>query len=406
MKKKIFFDVVLNIVATSIPTVVLQLLILPSLSNYMSDDSYGIMVTILAVFNVVPATIGTVLNNIRLLHEEEYRKDNEQGDFQILLVAFQSISVIIITVVSCYYLGIKDVWGILFAIMASIPWLGRQYYIVAFRLKLDYIAVLVNNLCLIVGHGIGYVLFRISGYWQLIYLFGYILGCVHIMLVSPILKEPFRMTKRFKIVLKGSSILLISNVLTNSINYADKILLYPLMGGAMVSVYYAATVFSKVVGLIILPLNGVVLSYFSKMNKKNDALFKWTYTVGIIICIIGYFATVLLSGPVLGILYPKYADAAMKYIWVTSATTVMSVLISMVSPFVLRFFDVKWQIWINGITTVSYILIAFVLFKLWGLMGFCVGTLIANIIKLLATTFVYIHRPKGTVNNNDNPDTV
>lgn len=55
MKKKIFFDMILNIVATSIPTVVLQLLILPSLSNYMDGNAYGLMVTILAVLNVVPS---------------------------------------------------------------------------------------------------------------------------------------------------------------------------------------------------------------------------------------------------------------------------------------------------------------------------------------------------------------
>ncbi|BDP81314.1 hypothetical protein EfmAA290_19900 [Enterococcus faecium] len=45
----------------------------------------------------------------------------------------------------------------------------------------------------------------------------------------------------------------------------------------------------------------------------------------------------------------KYVDAAMQYIWITSGTIVVSVLTSMITPFVLRFFDIKWQIWINGI---------------------------------------------------------
>ena len=112
MKKKIFFDMILNIVATSIPTVILQLLILPSLSNYMDGNAYGLMVTILAVLNVVPSTIGNVLNNVRLLHEESYKKDNEQGDFQILLTIFQAINLLIMITVSIYYLGTKDRTGI------------------------------------------------------------------------------------------------------------------------------------------------------------------------------------------------------------------------------------------------------------------------------------------------------
>lgn len=75
---------------------------------------------------------------------------------------------------------------------------------------------------------------------------------------------------------------MISNVLARAINYADKILLYPLLGGTMVSVYYAATVFSKVVSLAITPINSVALSYLSKINKKTNSLFKWTYIVGIV----------------------------------------------------------------------------------------------------------------------------
>lgn len=154
---------------------------------------------------------------------------------------------------------------------------------------------------------------------------------------------------------------------------ADKILLYPLLGGTMVSVYYAATVFSKVVSLAITPINSVALSYLSKINKKTNSLFKWTYIVGIVVCGIGYIMTIILSRPVLSILYPKYVDAAMQYIWITSGTIVVSVLTSMITPFVLRFFDIKWQIWINGITTIMYIIISLSLLKLGGLMGFCVG---------------------------------
>ena len=368
MKKKIFFDMILNIVATSIPTVVLQLLILPSLSNYMDGNAYGLMVTILAVLNVVPSTIGNVLNNVRLLHEESYKKDNEQGDFQILLTIFQAINLLIMVTVSIYYLGTKDITGILLLIAVGILWLGREYHIVAFRLKLDYIAILVNNLCLVAGYGIGYIFFMKNGYWQIIYLLGYILSYLHIVIASPIVKEPFTKTKRLRIVFNDSAFLLISNVLARAINYADKILLYPLLGGTMVSVYYAATVFSKVVSLAITPINSVALSYLSKINKKTNSLFKWTYIVGIVVCGIGYIMTIILSRPVLSILYPKYVDAAMQYIWITSGTIVVSVLTSMITPFVLRFFDIKWQ------------------------MGFCVGALLANIIKLLITTYVYLKK--------------
>lgn len=390
--EKIFSDMIINIVATSIPTVVLQLLILPSLSNYMDGNAYGLMVTILAILNVVPSTIGNILNNVRLLHEESYKKDSEQGDFQILLTIFQAINLLIMVMVSIYCLGTKDIIGILLLIAVGILWLGREYHIVAFRLKTDYIAILVNNLCLTTGYGIGYIFFMKNGYWQIIYLLGYILSYLHIVIASPIIKEPFTKTKRLRIVFNDFAFLLISSVLARTINYADKLLLYPILGGTMVSVYYAATVFSKVISLAITPINSVALSYLSKINKKTNSLFKWTYIVGIVVCGIGYIMIVILSRPVLSTLYPKYVDAAMQYIWVTSGTIVVSVLTSMITPFVLRFSDIKWQIWINGITTIVYIIISLSLLKLGGLMGFCVGALLANIIKLLITTYVYLKK--------------
>ena len=390
--EKIFSDMIINIVATSIPTVVLQLLILPSLSNYMDGNAYGLMVTILAILNVVPSTIGNILNNVRLLHEESYKKDSEQGDFQILLTIFQAINLLIMVMVSIYCLGTKDIIGILLLIAVGILWLGREYHIVAFRLKSDYIAILVNNLCLTTGYGIGYIFFMKNGYWQIIYLLGYILSYLHIVIASPIIKEPFTKTKRLRIVFNDFAFLLISSVLARTINYADKLLLYPILGGTMVSVYYAATVFSKVISLAITPINSVALSYLSKINKKTNSLFKWTYIVGIVVCGIGYIMIVILSRPVLSTLYPKYVDAAMQYIWVTSGTIVVSVLTSMITPFVLRFSDIKWQIWINGITTIVYIIISLSLLKLGGLMGFCVGALLANIIKLLITTYVYLKK--------------
>ena len=65
--KKIVFDMFLNIVATAIPTFVLQLIILPLISGKMESQNYGLLVTILALLKIVPSTMGNVLNNIRLL---------------------------------------------------------------------------------------------------------------------------------------------------------------------------------------------------------------------------------------------------------------------------------------------------------------------------------------------------
>ena len=402
-KKKVFFDMLLNIVSTAIPIVMLQLLILPLIAKNIDSDEYGLIVTIISLFNVIPATIGTVLNNIRLIHEEEYKAIEKTGDFQRLLFIYEFINAFIIFVISCYYIGFSHFIDIILVVLISVIWLAREYYIVAFRIRLNYRAILFNNLFLVLGYFIGYLTFLLLGYWQLIYLVGIMFSLIYIYKKSDIVTEKNIKTKLFKKVSTDSILLLIATVLARLINYADKLLLYPLIGGTMVSIYYVATVFGKVVSMAITPINSVALSYLSRMKKKPDNLFKYSFFLGLVICIIGYFLAIIFSKPILSIIYPKYVNAAMKYIYITTATVCVNVLTSIITPFVLKFFDIKWQIFINGITTSAYIVICLLLFHFHGMTGFCIGALISNIIKLSITAFIFIFKKENVyeLENND-----
>ncbi len=391
-KIKVIFDMILNIISTAIPTIILQLCILPAIANYVSDEKYGLIVTILAMLNVIPATIGTTLNNIRLIYEESYNSKKLKGDFQLLLLIYELINIIAILLLSCYYIGFKNIFDVLLIVIVGILWLGREYHVVAFRINLNYRSILLNNLFLILGYIMGYFIFKLTGFWEFIYFFGLLFSYVYIYINSRICIEPLIKTKLWGKVTKDSILLLIAVFLARLINYADKLLLYPLIGGAMVTIYYVATIFGKVVSMAITPINSVALSYLSKMKNKPDRLFKWSYSIGIIVCIIGYLFAIIFSRPILTIIYPSYVDLAMKYIYITSATICVNVLTSIITPFVLKFFEIKWQILINGVTTVGYIVISLTLFYFFGMIGFCIGALIANIIKLLSTTFIYIFK--------------
>ncbi len=388
-KKKIVFDMVLNIVAVAIPTIVLQLFILPAISNYLPDDKYGLLVTLLAVLNVFPATLGNVLNNVRLLYNKNYIEKNIEGDFNILLLIMMSINILVVGVFAFIYSDDKNALDIILVIVISLLWLAKEYFIVAFRLNINYVAILINNILQVVGYGIGYVLFLNTGKWQWIYILGYILSLVYIFFRCSLWKERLVFTELFRIVSTQSIYLFIANLLSRTITYADKLLIYPILGGEVVSVYYAATVFGKVVSLAITPINAVALTYLAKVNKKSGNVFKTAVLSGTGLGIIGYIVCVLISRPVLTILYPQFVDQAMNYIYVTTATTVVYALISIVSPFLLKFFDMKWQIAINGISSLIYVVLSLVLHYFWGLMGFCVGALITNIVKFIYMINIY-----------------
>ena len=65
MKKKVIGDMVLNIIAVTIPVAILQLVVYPITAKAISAENYGLMLTIYSAWVMVSNSIGNVLNNIR-----------------------------------------------------------------------------------------------------------------------------------------------------------------------------------------------------------------------------------------------------------------------------------------------------------------------------------------------------
>ena len=61
-----------------------------------------------------------------------------------------------------------------------------------------------------------------------------------------------------------------------------------------------------------------------------------------------------------------------------------------ISPIVLRFCNVNWQIVINGLCFIIYVAGSLILLKFFGLMGFCVGGMLANMVSLCLMIVIYL----------------
>ncbi len=390
MKKKVIYDMLLNIVATAIPIIVLQLFILPRMSIVMGDSKYGLFVTIIAFVNTVPATFGNVINNIRLIFQNKYDEKKVKGDFSLITMVLIIANIVAVAVFTLFYKSEDSFGGLILTIIMTTLWLLREYYIVAYRIKINYLFITINNAILTIGYVFGYWLFLKCEYWQIVYLTALILSLIFIVFTTDIWKEPFRKTELFKEVSIQSVWLLVAGLLGRIISYADKLLLYPLLGGTIVAIYYSATIFGKIVSLAIGPISSVALTYLAKMKTKSNKLFGQTLLISSVFCIVGYIFCVAISKPVLQWLYPQYISEAIKYIHIVTAASIFGALISIVNPFILKFFDMKWQIVLSAGTVIIYITLCLALLKIWGLMGFCVGTLLTNVIKLIVMIIIYI----------------
>ena len=393
--KKPLIDMTINIVANAVPILVIQMAIFPLLSLHMGEEDYGLFLTLVAMLNTVPAGFGNVLNNIRLKFKKKYIDSNLGTDFPLLLVLFQLLSFLLVVSSTVYFTKSTEFLLYILLTFTSVTWLAREYYIVAFRLTINYRAIFIANILTVVGYIVGYLIFLQTEAWYWIYILGNVFSLIYILLNCRLLSEALQKTNLFKYILGQSLLLLAAGFVGKLLMYADKFMLYPLLGGALVSVYYVSTLSGKIITLIIGPVSGVMLTYLSKM-KKNDKMFEQILTVSALLCLLGYIFGVVVSEPVLRLLYPGFAERALKYIYITTAAAVISAFYSIINPFIMNFFEMKWQLVISAGTVVAYVLISLLFLKQWGLLGFCYGVLITNIIRVISGVVIYYRADKVT----------
>lgn len=395
MKKNILVDFVYNIVATSIPIFVLQLLLLPRIAYYYNGEQYGLMVTLIAMITVCSSRLGNALSNIRLIDRDKILFKN---NYNLILGIFGLFSSFVVVAATIYYIGSIDVFQILLNLLLSNLWLWRDYNVVVYRLNINYRGYLYCNIFLVIGYLLGFIIFVDSACWQIIYIMGYIMSSVYITTTSSLWKEGLKIDKKFKKVLKDSTVLSTANFLGNFSTYADRMLIYPIVGGENVTIYYIASLFGKVLSMIFGPISDVILSYVSKKLKRDDDIFIKVILVGGCCGIMGYILCVLLARPLLGVLYPQFVDLAMDYVPVITATMIVLVVVEMINPFIISFFDVKWQVVINIVYIFVYIIVCLSMLLVNGMMGFCFGTMFASVIKLCIELIIYYEVKEKVLN--------
>lgn len=397
-KKKIVFDLVLNMIATAVPIAILQLVIYPLISQDVTVEGYGMMVTVISLLTVISNTLGNTLNNIRLLNDGKYKKKRIVGDFNQLLLRESIISLIIVGSFSIVLFGQISLIEFLLIEVIGMLMVFHSYFIVDFRLKLDYNAIVWNNVQLALGYFVGYLTFFWTGIWELVYLFGYGFSLIYIFRKSKLWREPLLKTIYWHEILKDTFLLLISGVLGSLLNYSDKIIIYPMIGAEAVTIYYIATLLGKLVSMVIGPINSVMLSYIVKLKQISNKILTLILCSAVMIAVVGYIICLTFGEVVLKYIYPQHFSEVVKYMPITSATAMIMMLISVLYPFVLKFCKMKWQVIIDATSLICYVCLGVALYQFCGLYGFCIGVLTAFLIKFFIMFIIFIKQKTVTSN--------
>lgn len=380
--KQILNDFILNLIAVGLPLVVLQIIVLPFIAKFVSNDDYGYILTTVAMVNVIITATANILVNVRLLMNEEYKASKIEGDFNFILIIMCIINVVVMNIYSILYH--ESIQSMILTIIYSILYTMQTYLTVGYRINLNYKKILYNSIIMTLGYIVGIIIFKVINYWQIIYILGMIFSIVYQLCTTKLMSEPYKITKLFPKTLNKTIILVITSLSISLMTYLDRLILYPILGGNDVAVYYVASLYGKLVCMILTPISSVLLSYYSKMNNINTKQFWFINIIVIVISIIIFIIGIFIAKPIIGIIYPGLINDAIKYLNIANLAAIINGISTIVQPVLLRFCNIKWQIVIQIIHISIYIAGITTIVVNTGLLGFCEVALAANFIRLLS----------------------
>ena len=386
---------VYNFLSSALPTVILQFVVQPVLARYLGSETFGQYLTLMSLNFFIIAVTSAVLNTVRMLQDEEYQRLSIKGDFNIFLVAYAIIVSVVMPIGWVFYTKTASALDIILYVLIGYLYLYHDYIFSQYRLRMQFSKILINNIILVIGYFLGLLIFTsLIHRWQIVVITAYFLGFIYDFFNTDFIKEPVKKTVLFDSTMKKIRALTLANALNYSVSYFDKLLLYPMLGGASVSIYSTASLVGKMLLLVSSPLNSLVLSYLVKMKTIKAKLSKKYIGLAIFGVVGLYVICVMVGYPLTNVMYPEWAHESQRYIPITVAASVFTFIASLLNTVLIRFYDTNIQIAVQGLNLALYLVLSLSLLHFWSLLGFSIGVLITAMIKTTVLVLVLVKKPQ------------
>ncbi len=375
-------DFALSILASVAYTFARQIVVFPILAARMNETDYGVLLTVVGLVNICNAMVGGTLNNIRLIQNGKYDELALKGDFLPLCTIGSVLSVAVTGIIGVVFSCSLETILLLTAYVAVNNF--YQYATAFYRLNLDFVKNLIVNLLVSVVYIPAAFLFATKELWPLVFLFGDGVGLIYVVATTDVLKEPMTFTGLAKETVGKTFALILTNLVGNLLMYADRMIIYPLLGSESVSYYSTASFFGKSASIVMVPIAGVLLGYFSqrgfKPSKKMFIMINGISTGCLLIFIVGCW---LFAPWFTQLLYPTLFDYAEPYIMLANIGAVISIAGNMAQPMLLKGCSTQYLMSIQYVYAAVYVVFSLLLLPPYGLLGFCYATILANTVRLL-----------------------
>jgi len=381
--KRILSDSAWSIAGLVLMNVVAQFLVYPVWNRQFGSETYGDILYLLSVMNIVAISMGSNCNYARIT---ENRKGHTSAAPVLAALWLVTLAIPIIVLVLSIYGGVKMsvIEWVLFGLLMIVT-MWRFYADVEYRMNLDYKGCFFYYLVISIGYGIGIVLSNLTGYWPLALLPGEILGLLFVGIKGNCLVwDGFPERKECRAVWRVIITLVITGVISNTIYNADRLLLKALAGGEEVTIYYLASLLGKTMTLVTTPLNSVIIGYLVRMDNKLDVKFMNITTAFVVgATVLGTAACTLGSYILIPLLYPVEYPIAQSYFLIGNLAQIIYFISGVVTVVLLRYCSSRYQLYVNVAYAIAFVGICIPMTLGGSLSNFCIGLLLTSICRIL-----------------------
>lgn len=378
-----FNDSLWSIAGLMLMNLAAQFCVYPAWSSRLGSEAYGNVIYLMSLLNIWAVSMGGAANYTLVV---QHKTSQGCAAFCNWSMAWGSLAAAVYGLVVAVSSKLSGAECLLFAVLAVVT-MWRYYADVEYRLSLNFKGYFCYYLAITCGYMLGVGLFMATGLWPIALLPGEIAGCIFVWLRGSLLHQGIsRRGADFRTIAKMLTALLCSNLASNLIFNADRLLLRLLLDGATVTTYYLASLLGKTAALITTPLSSVLISYLMLYEGKLSGKFLGILTaLSATAIVVGIGMCTFASRILIPVLYPAEYAVCAPYFFIGNLAQVLYFVGNILTVVLLRFAKARNQVYINVVYSAVFLLLCIPGTLYGGFDGFCIALSVTCAIRFLFT---------------------
>lgn len=335
------------------------------------------------VISILAQSFGYAANNARIVLQKRY--DSKNGDYIVYLFGTSVISILVLLVILIFN-DYRSAFTLAILSIITMISIFRLYSDVEFRLKQNFKKYFVYYVVLAIGYILGLIIYYLTGCWPLVLILGEGIVVLWMIIRGEYYRKPFALSGNFKLVVQECIVLSFSYLLSYTMMNLDRVILKMIIGSEAVSTYYVLSLLGKSMALMVAPLNSVIISRLSLIKPEmKTKIFPKLFLAAFVVSILFTFIATICTPPFQNIFYPEYNKTQLLLIFIVNSGQILYLMSTLLLVVVLTMIDTKWQLIIQMVYSLLFLLTAFPLTLNYGLFGFAVASAVANFFRFILT---------------------